>query len=105
MSQVLIVLFTPQVPALNNVKGGFNVQSTVQIDCSGFKSESGCGKFIQGTFICETTANATTLGSATSSGSGSAATATSSKGAAASYGMNEAVAGLSVIGGLLQMLL
>jgi len=96
---------TPQLPALNNVKGGFNVQSTVQIDCSGFKSESGSGKVIQGTFICETTANATTLGSATSSGGSSAATATSSKGAAASYGMNEAVAGLSVIGGLLQMLL
>lgn len=94
---------TPELPALTNVKGGFNVQSTAQIDCSGFQSEAGSGKVIQGTFICKTTADATTLGSSTTSGSSS--TATSTKGAAVSYGVNEGLMGLSVIGGLLQMLL
>jgi hypothetical protein len=41
----------------------------------------------------------------TSTGSSSSASATQSKNAAVSYGINEAVAGLSVVGGLLQMLL
>lgn len=94
---------TPDLPALTNVKGGFNVQSTAQIDCSGFQAEAGSGKVIQGTFICKTTADATTLGSSTTTGSSS--TASSTKGAAASYGVNEGLMGLSVIGGLLQMLL
>lgn len=96
---------TPQLPALTNVKGGFNIQSTAQIDCTGFAAEAGSGKVIQGTYICKTTADATTLGSSTSTSGSSSASSTSSKGAAASYGMSEAVAGLSVIGGLLQMLL
>jgi aspartate 1-decarboxylase len=96
---------TPQLPALNNVKGGFNVQSTANIDCSGFKAES--GSIIQGVFICKTTADATTLGGSSASGTatGSSASSTSSKGAAVSFGVSEAVAGLSVMGGLLQMLL
>jgi hypothetical protein len=94
---------TPALPAISNVKGGFNIQSEQQIDCSGFQAEAGSGKAIQGTFICKTTADASSLSSSTSSGS--AASSTSTKGAAASYGINEAVTGLSVIGGLLQMLL
>jgi len=98
---------TPILPALVNVKGGFNVQSTAQIDCSGFQSEAGSGKVIQGTFICKTTADATTLGSSTASGTSSSPSATSStkKNSAGNFGVNEAVAGLSVIGGLLQILL
>jgi len=94
---------TPELPALTNVKGGFNIQSTANIDCSGFKAEA--GSVIQGTFICKTTADATTLGGSTTSSGTSSPSSTSSKGAAASYGMSEAVAGLSVMGGLLQMLL
>jgi hypothetical protein len=96
---------TPNLPALVNVKGGFNIQSTQQIDCSGFQAEAGSGKVIQGVFICKTTADASTLGSSTTTGSSSSASSTSSKGAAVSYGISEAAAGLSVIGGLLQMLL
>jgi len=94
---------TPDLPKLNNVKGGFNVQSQQAIDCSTYKAESGNGKAIQGTFTCEQTNNVQSLGTGTASGS--SASATSSKGAAASFGVNEAAAGLSVIGGLLQMLL
>jgi len=96
---------TPDLPALNNVKGGFNVQSTANIDCSGFKKES--GSIIQGTFTCKTTADATSLGGSTTSGTttGSSPSATSSKGAAISFGVSEAVAGLSVMGGFLQLLL
>jgi hypothetical protein len=94
------------LPKLSDVKGGFNMQSTAQIDCSGFKSQSSSGN-IQGTFTCKTTADAkssgtSSSGSSTTSGSGSSST---SKAAAASYGVNEALVGVSVVGGLLQMLL
>ena len=61
------------------------MQSTAQIDCSSFDSEK--GGVIQGKYTCTTTSDA-------KSGLGSA-----------SYGVSEAAAGLSVVGGLLQMLL
>ncbi|KAG9235043.1 hypothetical protein BJ875DRAFT_542429 [Amylocarpus encephaloides] len=96
---------TPELPALTQVSGGFNVQSTAQIDCSTFDQEK--GTVILGAndkaYTCLTTADAQAgVGSATTSGGSSSST---SKAAAASYGINEAVAGLSVVGGLLQMLL
>jgi hypothetical protein len=95
---------TPDLPALNNVKGGFNVQSTANIDCSGFKKES--GNIIQGTFTCKTTAEATSLGgTSTGTSTGSSTSPTSSKSAAMSFGVSEAVAGFSVVGGLLQLFL
>lgn len=94
---------TPNLPDLVNVKGGFNVSSAQAIDCSSFKAEAGSGKVIQGVYNCETTADGTLSSSASGTSSGASSTAT--KGAAASYGISEAAAGLSVIGGLLQLLL
>ncbi|KAG4029396.1 hypothetical protein MFRU_016g01490 [Monilinia fructicola] len=94
---------TPELPKLNDVKGGFNMQSTTSIDCSGFKSEHDSGN-IQGTYTCKTTANAQS-GTSSSSSSSSSSSATASKGAAVSYGVNEAVMGVSVIGSFLGMLL
>ncbi|EDN94698.1 hypothetical protein SS1G_10572 [Sclerotinia sclerotiorum 1980 UF-70] len=100
---------TPELPKLNDVKGGFNMQSTTSIDCSGFQSEHNSGN-IQGTYTCKTTANAqsgtgTSSGSSSGSGSSSSASASASKGAAVSYGVNEALMGVSVVGGFLGMLL
>ncbi|KAJ8059901.1 hypothetical protein OCU04_011525 [Sclerotinia nivalis] len=96
---------TPELPKLNDVKGGFNMQSTTSIDCSGFKSEHDSGN-IQGTYTCKTTANAQSgTGTGTSSSSSSSSSATASKGAAVSYGVNEALMGVSVVGGFLSMLL
>lgn len=97
----------PSLPKLANVKGGFNIQSEQDITagCTAFKAESGSGKAIQGTFTCKETSNVQSLTTGTSSSSSSSASSTSSKGAAVSYGVSEAAAGLSVIGGLLQMLL
>ncbi|ESZ97539.1 hypothetical protein SBOR_2086 [Sclerotinia borealis F-4128] len=94
---------TPELAKLDDVKGGFNMQSTTSIDCSGFKSEHDSGN-IQGTYTCKTTANAQ---SGTSSGSSSSSSSSSSpsKGAAVSYGVNEALVGVSVFGGFLSMLL
>lgn len=97
---------TPNLNALKTVKGGFSLESTATIDCSKFKAESGASSTLQGSFNCESaTDNPQPNISGTSTGSSSSASATSSKGAAVSYGINEAVAGLSVIGGILQILL
>jgi len=99
---------TPQLPKLNDVKGGFNMQSTAQIDCSNFdaldKSDN-----IQGKYVCKTTADAKSSGTGTGTSSGSSTSSSgssaTSKAAAASYGVNEALVGVSFVGGLLQMLL
>lgn len=96
---------TPELPALRNVRGGFNLQSTAEIDCTGYRSQHSSG-VIQGRFTCLTTADAKSADGSTptgtSSGGGSSST---SKAAAVSYGVNEAVAGMSVLGGLLSLLL
>lgn len=95
----------PVIPNLTDVKGGFNMQSTAQIDCSGYQSDFSSG-VIQGKFTCKTTADAKGgLGSGSGTSSGSSPSSTSTKGAAASFGISEAAAGLSVLGGLMQMLL
>lgn len=95
---------TPNLPALGNVKGGFNVESKQSIDCTKFKAEASASGVIQGKFFCQGNLDSvSSLGTGTTTGTG--ASSTSSKGAAASFGVNEAAAGLSVIGGLLQMLL
>jgi hypothetical protein len=98
---------TPVLPALTIVKGNFNIQSQQVIDCTGFAAEAGVSKVIQGNYVCKTTADASSLGtSGTSTGTSSSASATATKkGAAASFGISDAVAGLSIVGGLLQMLL
>jgi len=96
---------TPVLPKLNDVKGGFNMQSTTSIDCSGFEAEHASGN-IQGTYTCKTTADAqSSSGTSTGTSSSSSSSATSSKGAAVSYGVNEALFGVSVIGGFLNLLL
>jgi hypothetical protein len=95
----------PELPKLKDVKGGFNMQSTSEIDCSGFQALRD-SEVIQGTYTCKTTADAQSgvdSGSGTDSSSG--ASPSGSKGAAVSYDVNSAVAGLSVVGGLLGMLL
>jgi len=99
---------TPNLPELVDIKGGFNMQSTAQIDCSGFDALE--GNVIQGTYTCKTTADAKSgVGSGSGSGSGTSSSdgssPTKSGNAAVSYGANSAVAGLSVVGGLLGMLL
>jgi len=97
---------TPELPDLSNVKGGFNMQSTNQIDCSSYQSQHSSG-VIQGTFTCKTTADAQSSGTSSSGGSStsSSGSSTTSKAAAVSYGVSDGLVGLSVVGGLLQMLL
>lgn len=102
---MLIAKTRPNLPALGNVKGGFNVQSEQTIDCSHFQSEASASGVIQGKFTCKGDLSTVSSIGGTGTSSGSSPSTTSKKGAAASFGVNEAAAGLSVIGGLLQMLL
>lgn len=102
----------PTLPKLTNVAGGFNMQSKSNIDCSTFQKERDSG-VIQGKYTCKTTQNVqsgvnggSSSGSSSGTSTGSASSPTHSKGAATSYGVNaQAVVGLSVVGGLLQMML
>jgi hypothetical protein len=93
-------IYSLALPELNNVKGGFNVESTAStLDCSDFKSEA--GGVIQGTFKCDTTSNPTVKGSGTKTSGQPGAT---SSGAAVGLGAG-AVAGLGLVGSMMQMLL
>jgi hypothetical protein len=88
--------------ALNNVKGGFNIQSLQAIDCSVFDAEHGPGKVIQGQYFCAgTVTSAGGLGTKPSTTGGSS---TKPTGAASSFGMSAAAAGFGVVGGILQLL-
>lgn len=91
------------MPKINNVVGALNIESTAQIDCSGFDKLNGV--VVQGKENCvSATDNPTTLSpSGTVTGTGSKPS--SSKGAAVSFGVSEAVAGLGLVGGFMQMLL
>lgn len=95
---------SPSLGALKTVKGGFSLESTATLDCDSFDSEKGANSVLQGPYTCKGgVSNPQPLSSGTSSGSASAST--TSKAAAHTYGVTDAVAGLSVVGGLLQMLL
>lgn len=80
------------------------MQSLSVIDCAGFDKLN--GNVIQGVYDCVSATDDAKSGlGGSSTSSGSSAKPTSSKAAAVSYGISEAVAGLSVMGGLLQMIL
>ncbi|KAH7356686.1 hypothetical protein BKA65DRAFT_212403 [Rhexocercosporidium sp. MPI-PUGE-AT-0058] len=98
---------TPELPKLEDVKGGFNVQSQQVITCSGFEAQStGKGNVIQGKFICKSaTATTSTLDGSTSTTGGASGSSTTPKSDASNFRFNEAAIGFSVLGGLLQMIL
>jgi len=95
---------TVSLPKLSVVNGGSNIESTADIasSCSDISDNSA----IAGTNVCKgSVANPTSIATGTGTSSGSAASGTSTKGAATSYGVTETVAGLGLVGTLLQMLL
>jgi hypothetical protein len=95
---------TPELPDLEDVRGGFNMQSTAEIDCSPFEELE--GNVIQGVFTCKTTADAKSGLNAdgTTSGDSDSDSDSDNEGAAMSFGPNAVLAGLSVVGGLIAML-
>lgn len=104
-----------ELPALNDVKGAFDIVSTgdISASCATFKKLSpasqGGGGQIQGKYTCQSNdaeANSDTNPSSTSSSSGSSATGTSGNGnAAAGISVNSlAVLGLAGVAVIAQML-
>lgn len=98
---------TPELPKLEDVKGGFNIQSQQSITCSGFESQSGGkGSIIQGKFVCKSaTATAETLDGSSSTAGGSSGSSTTPKSDAMTFGFSQVAIGASFFGGLLQMIL
>jgi len=95
---------TPEFPAITDVAGAFNVQSTSQISCSAFDKLKDASQ-IEGQYACVPATKDPENLSPSGTVSGGTTKPSKSKSAAVSYGLNEAVAGLSVVGGIMQMLL
>jgi len=95
----------PDFPKLTNVVGAMNVQSTNDINCDFFNGLQ--GGVVQGEVNCVSKTNDPESLDPNSTGTSSSGGAkpTKSKGASPTFGVSEAAAGLSVVGGLLQMLL
>lgn len=97
---------TPELPKLEDVKGGFNIQSQQPVSCDGFQAISGGkGSIIQGKFICKTTSATETLDGSSSTTGGSSGSSSTPKSDASNVRFSEAVLGLSILGGLLQLIL
>jgi hypothetical protein len=96
--------FSVTLPGLEEVKGGFNMQSTGSLQCSAFDSLRN-NNVILGSYTCKQTANPTTINgqSGTSTGSGSASS--SSKSSATALREVPIVGLTAIIGSLLQALL
>merc|ERR1712000_267149 len=91
---------TPELPKLEDIKGGFNIQSQQAITCSGFEEQSGGkGSIIQGKFICKSaTATTETLDGSASTTGGSSGSSATPKSDATNFGLSQAALGASFIG-------
>ena len=49
----MLVSFSLALMASKDVRGGFNLQTTGDVDCEKFKSQAGSNKAIKGVFKCE----------------------------------------------------
>lgn len=97
---------TPSAPALKNVVGALNIQSVGQIDCATYWNTLKTKGVVQGKSVCKSTAaDATTLDGTSSTTSSGGAKTSSTKGAASSVEISQVVAGASILGGLLSLLL
>ncbi|KAK3942240.1 GPI-anchored cell wall organization protein ecm33 [Diplogelasinospora grovesii] len=100
-----------EFPALNDVKGAFDISSTADISssCNTFQklapSSQGGGGQIQGTYSCTSNnANANSDTGTGTSGSGSGGSSSGSNNTAAGLTINHALLGLAAVGGFAQAL-
>lgn len=93
------------VPSLEQVKGGFNLQTTGTLDCSPFEKLHS-DHVIQGVYHCDAhVAKPTTMDGSGSSSSSSSSSATSSGAAVSNMGKAPAMGLTAIICGLLQLLM
>lgn len=103
-SIVRLTVTSVELPALTQVRGAFNIQSSGTLDCSAFDQDKKSKQVIKGHYVCQ--------GSVSKPGGqgtqpSSANPASSSKAAAANVEVNlpAIMGGTSIIAGLLQMIL
>lgn len=109
-----VARYSVDFPALNDVKGAFDISSTNDISaaCDKFQklapSKQGGGGQIQGVYHCESNnakANDDTGGNTSSSGTTGGGSGNSTTGNSASgVAINAAMVGLSVVGGFVALL-
>lgn len=93
------------LPALTEVKGGFNAESTGNFSCSAFDSLRS-NSVIQGTYNCTQTSDPTTLsGSSGSSSSSSSSSSSTSSGAAVANIAVPSMGVTALVGALLSLLM
>ncbi|KAH0435873.1 hypothetical protein CcaCcLH18_04655 [Colletotrichum camelliae] len=92
------------IPALDDVKGAFDLQSTGDIDTSCDVFNKMEGKQIQGEYTCRSN-NTNANSDSGTGGSAGGTTSGGSEGAAGIVSVNTAVLSLAIVGGLAQLLL
>ena len=92
-----------ELPALKQVKGGFNMQSSGDLDCSGFKA---LGKqVIKGTFVCQGGESKPGGAGTKPSSSSKASSSSSSAAGRMDVSLSAALGSTSIFAGLLQLIL
>ena len=93
------------LPALTQVQGAFNIQSSGTLDCSAFQADSSTKQVIKGHYVCQgSESKPGGAGTTASSSSSSKATGKSSAGHI-EVNFPVVMAGTSIIAGLLQLVL
>jgi len=94
-----------ELPALTQVRGAFNLQSSGQLDCSAFQADSGSKQVIKGHYTCKgSVAKPGGQGSKASSSSGSTPTGKSAAGHV-EINFPAVMGGATLVAGLLQLIL
>jgi hypothetical protein len=94
---MLIGCDSVELPSLDDVRGGFNLQSTDDVSCTEFDSLKSSGGIKGDDYTCaggKSTAESKTSGLGTT-GSGSSSNSTDTKSGAVSFGVNLGLAGLA----------
>ncbi|KAK4697168.1 hypothetical protein P7C71_g887, partial [Lecanoromycetidae sp. Uapishka_2] len=99
-----------ELPALSQVKGAFNMQSSATLDCSAFQADKNSKQVIKGNFVCQ--GSETKPGGAGTKASGSTSPTASGKGAAGHIQVNLSMVmvpvlmgSISLMAGLFQLML
>lgn len=93
------------LPALDDVKGAFDTQSTGNIDTSCDVFNALEGKAIQGKYACRSNNTRANEGGESSGGSAGGTGNGSGEGAAGIVSVNTAILSLALVGGLAQLML
>ena len=98
------VLYSASLPALKDVRGGMNIQTTQTFSCSTFQGDHSSG-VIKGTFVCAGAQQNPGTAGTSPTGTGVSSSTATKKAAAGRFEVNTPVVMGSavIVGGLLQL--